>query len=479
MVVRRNWADVLNTKDRENSTAVMWAEALQDDSEEGVSDVDTSQGEFDQGESLEESDLDRDQMNDENDVAKNCKSEGAERPKKRKRSLSRESLDDEDSVPPAPWILRSSRRKPRFTTSDSLSPSEGEGNHGDDLRDQQREEVELHIAIQASKDQYEVEQKAREAASRYLVSDIGDDDREDMRLAWALQASLQGNDAEWKGGCEPANSSPDAIRKGKVKSNDRTPGNSGDDLTKILKEHQATAESTSTGQPAIVTELGLPKRDDRRTTNTPITSTQLVSSVSIASTLDCNTSPRRPTNMTGRGFNKREKELIEKHVQEPLIHLRSVAERIQLASPESESSETEQENLMHEAAGFVSDGSFENVLTKFCRSEAKVIRPSPTKSSTALSGVIRRGATSDGRPATPPPSQDSNEHGPSPYADESMSDQLATLLEEKGAWQKEKATLVAENAKLLQQNATLVQRQADQMRRLRTYEQLCFPVADK
>jgi hypothetical protein len=45
-----------------------------------------------------------------------------------------------------------------------------------------------------------------------------------------------------------------------------------------------------------------------------------------------------------------------------------------------------------------------------------------------------------------------------------MSDQVANLLEESGAWQKEKAALVSQNAKLLQENANLVQRQAGQIR---------------
>ena len=360
IISARDWADVLNGNDRENSTAIMWSETLQGGSDEDASDISTSQEESDQGEDPEEYDLDEDQMNYEVAVAESCTVMEAVRSKKRTRSLSRESLDDEQSVPPAPWILRSSRRKPRFTTSGSDSSSQSEDDGDDtDLRDRQREEVEIQIATQASKDQYEVEQKAREAATRYFVSGTGDYDSEDRELARALQASLQENHAERKGSCEPTNPSTDAIRELKVKSNDRPQGNFRDDFTKALKEHQATAKSTSTGQPAVITKSGSPKRDDRRTTNTPITNTQHLSSTSIASTLDCNSSPLRPTDRARRRLTKREKELIEKHVQEPLIYLRSVAERIQSASLESESSATEQGDFVHEAAGFVSDGSFE------------------------------------------------------------------------------------------------------------------------
>ncbi|KAK5242566.1 hypothetical protein LTR20_003662 [Exophiala xenobiotica] len=42
-----------------------------------------------------------------------------------------------------------------------------------------------------------------------------------------------------------------------------------------------------------------------------------------------------------------------------------------------------------------------------------------------------------------------------------MSDEVANLLEESRAWQKEKAALVSQNEELLQENANFVQRQAD------------------
>jgi hypothetical protein len=318
------WADVLNTKDRENLTAVMWAEALQDDSDEDASDIDASQEEFDQGENPEVFDLDSYQMNDEDTIADNDQGMEAERSKKRKRSLSRESTDDGNSVPLAPWILRSSRRKPRFGTFICEASSESEAyRDDDDLRAQQREEVELQMAEQASKDQYEVEQKARERAVQQFGSGIGGD----ADLARALQASLRENYAERRASCEPTIPSTETGRKPKVNSHGRSRGNVEVDFTEVLTEHQA--------------------------------------------------------------------------------------------------------------------------------------------------------ATENGRPVTPPASQCSKGHGTSPYPDETMSEQLATLLGEKGAWQKEKAALVSLNAKLLQENANLVQRQADQMRRIQTLEEVCFQVPDK
>jgi hypothetical protein len=318
------WADVLNTKDQENLTAVMWAEALQDDSDEDGSDIDGSQEEFDQGKDPEVFDLDECQVNDEDTITYSYKGMEAERPKKRKRSLSRESTDDEHSVPLAPWILRSSRRKPRFGTfiSEASWESEADGDD-DDLRAQQREEVELQMAEQASEDQYEVEQKAREIAVQQFDSGIGGD----ADLARALQASLQENYAELRGSCEPTIPPTERSRKPKVNSHDRSRGNVEVDFTEGLTEHQA--------------------------------------------------------------------------------------------------------------------------------------------------------ATEDGRPVTPPASQNSNRHSTSPCPNETMSEQLATLLEEKGAWQKEKAALVSQNAKLLQENANLVQRQAGQMRRIQTLEEVCFRVPDK
>ncbi|KAK5454063.1 hypothetical protein LTS15_006063 [Exophiala xenobiotica] len=317
------WADILNTKDRENLTAVMWAEALQDDSDEDVSDIDASQEEFDQGEKPEVFDLDRYQMNDEDTITDNYQGMEAERSKKRKRSLSRESTDDGNSVPLAPWILRSSRRKPRFGTFISGASSEsGAYRDDDDLRAQQREEVELQMAEQASKDQYKVEQKARERAVQQFDLGIGGD----ADLARALQASLRENNAERRASCEPIIPSTETSRKPKVNSHDHSRGNVEVDFTEVLTEHQAAIEN--------------------------------------------------------------------------------------------------------------------------------------------------------GRPVTPPASRSSIGHGTSLRSDETMSEQLATLLEEKGAWQKEKAALVSQNAKLLQENANLVQRQAGQMRRIQRLEELCFRVPD-
>ncbi|KAK7900022.1 hypothetical protein LTR67_003768 [Exophiala xenobiotica] len=304
------WADILNTEDRENLTAVMWAEALQDDSDEDVSDMDASQEEFDQREDPEQFDLDEYQMNDEDTITDSYKGMEAERSKKRRRSLSRESTDDEHSVPLAPWILRSSRRKPRFDTFISEASSEWEANRDDDddLRAQQRKEVEL--------------QMAEERAVQQFDSGIGGD----ADLAQAPQASLRENYPERRGSCEPT--IPPMERSGKPNnSHDRSRGNVEADFTEVLTEHQA--------------------------------------------------------------------------------------------------------------------------------------------------------ATENGRPVTPPASQSSNGHSTSPCSNETMSEQLATLLEEKGAWQKEKAALVSQNAKLLQENANLVQRQAAQMRRIQELEELCFGVPNK
>ncbi|KAK5345546.1 hypothetical protein LTR61_010669 [Exophiala xenobiotica] len=318
------WADILNTKDRENLTAVMWAEALQDDSDEDVSDMDASQEEFDEREDPEQFDLDEYQMNDEDTITDSYKGMEAERSKKRKRSLSRESTNDENSIPLAPWILRSSRRKPRFGTFIPETSSESEAERDDDdLRAQQRKEVELQMGEQASKDQYEVERKAREKAAQQFDSGIGGD----PDLARALQASLRENYPERRGSYEPTIPYTETSRKPKINSHDRSRENVEVDFTEVLTEHQP--------------------------------------------------------------------------------------------------------------------------------------------------------ATDDGRPVTLPASQSSNRHGTSPCPNETMSEQLATLLEEKGAWQKEKAALVSQNAKLLQENANLVQRQAAQMRRIQELEELCFGVPDK